>query len=169
MIYDYEDQEGYVSLWVGICSGYQVINEYLSTAYLEESFDGKAERINQNRIWDKLFLPQNISRACEKELKDYFNYESFNQFEYDFGLTFDEDFREANVLEYCTGDLEKLFGDFSESGLFLDEAKAAAPYLPECNTAVALYDFKYEGGISKVSHENVTLYFLSYFKYDKHG
>lgn len=167
MIYDYEDQEGYVSLWIGQCSNYQVIDEYLSTVYLEGSFDGDIEKAEQNEFWKKRFLPENRSRACEEELKDHFHYETFNQFEYDFGLTFDEDFREANVLDSCTGDLEKLFGDFSESSSFLDAAKAIVPRLPECNTAVALYDFKYEGGIAKASHENITLFFAGYFPYDK--
>ncbi len=167
MIYDYEDREGYVSLWVGNCSDYQIADEYLSTTYLDENFDGDMEKAKQNEIWNKLFPLENRSRACEEELKDHFHYESFNQFEYDFGMTFDEDFREANVLEYCTRDLKKLFEGFSESDSFLDEVKAADPRLPECNTAVALYDFKYEGGISKVSHENITLYFVGCFKYNK--
>lgn len=112
MIYDYEDREGYVSLWVGNCSDYQIADEYLSTTYLDENFDGDMEKAKQNEIWNKLFPLENRSRACEEELKDHFHYESFNQFEYDFGMTFDEDFREANVLEYCTRDLKKLFEGF---------------------------------------------------------
>ena len=91
MIYDYQVQEGYVSLQVGYCEDYDTLNEYLSTQYLEEHEIGE----EPGEIWKELFLPTNQDRACEEELKDAFNYEDFNQFEYDFGLVFDEDFREA--------------------------------------------------------------------------
>ena len=36
MIYDYEEQEGWVSVWVGNCTGYSALDRYLSTVYLED-------------------------------------------------------------------------------------------------------------------------------------
>lgn len=109
MIYDYAEKEGYVSLWIGKCKDYSMIDEYLSTIYFDEDFDGDVEKAEQKEIWKKRFLPANRHRACEEEIKESFNYEFFNQFEYDFGLTFDEDFREARVLTCDTRDLAKLF------------------------------------------------------------
>lgn len=167
MVYDYQEKEGYVSLWIGKCKDYRMIDEYLSTIYFDEDFDGDVEKAEQKEIWKNLFLPANQCRACEAELKESFNYELFNQFEYDFGLTFDEDFREANVLNYDTKDLEKLFDGFSYCNSFLEQIKELKTgHLPECNTAVVLYDFKYEGGIMEAEHENIHLYFLGYVKYN---
>ena len=37
---------------------------------------------------------------------------------------------------------------------------------PALITAIVLYDFKYEGDILEVEHENIHLYFLGYLKYD---
>lgn len=39
MIYDYEEQEGWVSVWVGNCTGYSALDRYLSTVYLEDGED----------------------------------------------------------------------------------------------------------------------------------
>lgn len=167
MIYDYEEKEGYVSLWVGTCMDYSTIDKYLSTTYFDEPFDGDIEQAEQSDVWKNLFIPANQHRDCEEELKEHFNYEFFNQFEYDFGLSFDEDFREACVLDYDTKDLEKLFGGFSHCDTFMDKIKELKNcHLPECNTAIALYDFKYDGGIIKAEHEHIHLYFLGYFKYN---
>ena len=162
MIYDYQDQEGYVSLWVGNCEDYDTLNEYLSTQYLEEHGIGE----EPGEIWKELFLPANQDRACEEELKEEFNYEDFNQFEYDFGLAFDEDFREAAVCDEATDDLEKLFEEFSYCDSFIEEAKGLGKnQIPKCNAAVALYNFKFTGDIVKAEHENVSLYFVGYVKY----
>lgn len=167
MIYDYDEKEGHVSLWIGKCPNYSVVDEYLSTVYLEEDFDGDIEKAEQSEVWKSIFIPANKSRACEEELKNYFNYEYYNQFEYDFGLTFDEDFREACVRENHTKDYGELFDGFSYCDSFLDEVRALSNLqLPECNTAVALYNFKYEGEMLEVEHPDISLYFLGYFKYD---
>lgn len=167
MIYDYEEKEGYVSLWIGKCKDYSAIDDYLSTKDFDDDFDGDIEKAESNEIWKKLFIPANRDRPFEEELKELFNYEFFNQFEYDFGLSFDEDFREAEVLDGDTKNLEKLFSGFSYCDSFLDKViKMKNSHLPECNTAVALYDFKYDGSILKAEHENFQLYFLGYCKYD---
>ncbi|MFG6356281.1 MAG: immunity 22 family protein [Acetatifactor sp.] len=167
MIYDYEGQEGYVSLWAGRCRDSSTMSDYLTTEYLDEDFDGDAEKAEQKEIWQTRFDSANRSRACEEELKNMFNYEMFNRFEYDFGLSHDEDFREAKVLDHYTKDIKILFDRFSFYNTFIDavEESGVAAYLPECNTAMVLYDFKYEGGIHTVQHEGISLYFLGYFYY----
>ena len=163
MIYDYEDQEGYVSLWVGNCRDYDAVDQYLSTIYIDDDYE---EGTEPNEIWKELLLPANQTRECEEELIEKFNYEEFNQFEYDFGLTFDEDFREAEVRDDVTDDLSKLFEGFSCQDTFIEEAKSLmSDQIPKCNTAVALYNFKYSGGITEAEHEDVHLYFVGYVKY----
>ena len=164
MIYDYEGKKGYVSLWIGKCKDYNTIDKYLSTLYFDEGI----EEVEHNDIWKKLFIPDNQDRDCEEELKENFNYEYFNQFEYDFGLSFDEDYREANVLDCDIKNLEELFDGFSYCDLFLSKIKELEEncHWSEYNTAIVLYDFKYEGDILEVEHENIHLYFLGYLKYD---
>lgn len=56
MIYDYEDQEGYVSIWIGNCKDYDVLDQYLSTVYLddEEDFD---DGLHPPRRLKKCFFP----------------------------------------------------------------------------------------------------------------
>lgn len=148
MIYDYSEKEGYVSLWIGKCKNYNMVDEYLSTVYFDDDFNGDMERAEQSDIWKNLFIPANRHRDCENERKELFNYEFFNQFEYDFGLSFDEDFREACVLDYDTKDFEKLFDGFSDCESFQDKVKGLVSCrFSECNTAVALYNFKYDGGV----------------------
>ena len=81
MIYDYDDQEGYVSIWIGNCTDYSVLEEYISTVYLdeEEDFD---DGLHPPKRLEKVFLPSNRDRACEEELRESFNNEFYNQFEY---------------------------------------------------------------------------------------
>jgi len=161
MIYDYRDKEGYVSLWIGKCSNYSVLDHYLSTVYMDENVEPYKELRN-------IFIPANKGRPCEEELKNAFSNEYYNQFEYDFGLSFDKDFCDAHVLDNYTSNLEELFDGFSYCDTFIDEAKTLSnTQLPECNTAFALYDFKYCGDILESKHENVSMYFLGYVKYSK--
>ncbi len=162
MIYDYEDKAGYVSLWTGKCKDYDVVDEYLTTSYFDSDMES-----TQQEIWKKLFLPSNISRPYKEELKESFSYGTFNQFEYDFGLSFDEDFREANVLNCDTKNFGELFDGFSDCNSFLEQVKALDSHqIFSCNTAVVLYDFQYTGDIKEVHHEKIDLYFLGYFKYE---
>lgn len=169
MIYDYDDQEGYVSIWVGNCKDYNVLNEYLSTVYLDEDEDFD-DGLNPPKRLQKVFLSCNKERACEEELRKSFNNEFYNQFEYDFGLTFDEDFREAEVYDNATNDIEELLTGFTGYTSFLEEAKTLEnAHLPECNAALILYNFKYTGGILEAEHEGVHLYFLGYAKYDENA
>ena len=169
MIYDYEEKEGYVSLWIGNCKDYSVLDDYLSTVYLDDEYEGEEPSEEWKSVEGTcIFFPENQDRSCEEELRKSFNYEFYNLFEYDFGLTFDEDFRDAAVRDKETNDLEELFSGFSFYDTFIDEAKTLMnDKIPKCNAALALYDFKYEGGISKMERENVSLYFLGYVRFSK--
>ena len=160
MIYDYQDQEGWVSVWVGSCTDGQALEQYLSTVYLEDEEDIEA-----------YFLPENRERPCEEELRECFNGEFFNRFEYDFGLTFDEDFREAEVFPAATRDMAELLDPFSDSIGFLPAVKALSPAvlnaLPACNTALILYGFQYDGSITEAARDGVRLRFLGAFPADE--
>lgn len=159
MIYDYRDADGYVSLWVGKCDNYDILNNYLSTVYLDEEDES-------NDVLKKVFISSNKDRDCEEELKNAFD-EYYNQFEYDFGLSFDEDLRDSRVLDQCIDDLEVLFDGFSYYDTFIDEAKMVHKPFSKCNAAVALYDFKYSGNILESKHKDISLYFLGDVKYRK--
>lgn len=161
MIYAYE-KEGYASLWMAKCADYHVLDDYLSTIYLKE-----------NEVLENFFTPSNSKREFEDELIEHFSScEVFNQFEYDFGLSFDEDFREAEVFDSNTKDIKELFQNFSELSdidakdiITGKEQKTNISEIPPCNAAFVLYDFKYEGIVSKAEHDNISLYFLGYVKY----
>ena len=60
MIYDYDNQDGYVSVWVGRCKDYDTLDEYLSTVYLEDDYEDGTE---PGEIWKELFAPAKIGRA----------------------------------------------------------------------------------------------------------
>ncbi len=113
---------------------------------------------------EAFFLPENRERPWEGELREMFGGERFNQFEYDFGLTFDEDFREAEVFPGATRDMGQLLEPFSCSGDFIPAARALdTSHLPECNAAVLLYNLRYTGGVQKAEQEGVSLRFLGSF------
>jgi len=131
---------------------------YLSTVYIDD--------MNKEKMLNELFLPCNKNRPCEQELKNIFD-EFYNQFEYDFGLSFDEDFREASVLEGFSDNLDTLLSGFSASNTFLDEVKLStcAPLTQPYNAIVVLYNFQYDGSITEVKHENLNLQFIGNFKF----
>ena len=91
-----DEQNGYVSIWAGNFTSEEQLHTYLATVYqgedeTDEAFSQKLES----------FLPENQHRTCEEEFKALYD-EFYNQFEYDFGLTFDEDF----VKRYFTKRLQ---------------------------------------------------------------
>ena len=163
MIYDYADREGWVSIWVGNCDSYDALDRYLSTVYLEE-WENWEPHPKALAELEKIFLPENRDRPCEEELREMFNGEMYNRFEYDFGLSFDEDFREAEVFPGATRDMGQLLEPFSCSGDFIPAARALdTSHLPECNAAVLLYNLRYTGGVQKAEQEGVSLRFLGSF------
>ena len=125
-------EDGYVSIWLGMCDSYDELNEYLAATYDE---DGDA--IN--------------SRFAE-----------------DFQFYFDDDFREADVADEASGDIEELLEGFSAYDTFIDEAKASFgnPLAQLYNAAVLLYDFKYDGDILDIRHEGLSLDFIGSFKFN---
>ena len=162
MIYDYQDQEGWVSVWVGSCGRWAALDEYLSDVYLEE-WENCRPHPKALEALAKVVLPENAGRPFEEELRDCFNGESYNQFGYDFGLVFDEDFREAEALEAPTKDLEKLI-PFSESSGYVPLIREQyGDTLPAYNAAVALYNFRYTGGVKEARHNGIYLRFLGCF------
>ena len=162
MIYDYKDNEGYVSIWIGECTDYETLGNYLSTIYIED--DCEMEKLN------RIFLSGNENRPCERELREKFD-EQYNQFEYDFGLSFDEDFREAVVLAEACQSIEELLSGFSAYDTFLDAVKYCMidsfpnPLNQSYNAAVALYNFKYDGNVRKVVYEGLSLTFVGSFRF----
>ena len=77
MIYDYQDQEGWVSVWVGSCGRWAALDEYLSDVYLEE-WENCRPHPKALEALAKVFLPENAGRPFEEELRDCFNGESYS-------------------------------------------------------------------------------------------
>ena len=138
MIYDYQDQEGWVSVWVGSCGRWAALDEYLSDVYLEE-WENCRPHPKALEALEKVFLPENRDRPFEEELRDCFNGEGYNQFGYDFGLVFDEDFREAEVLDTPTKDLEKLITVFKLELPKEDEIRTIIEEFAKANDQPAVY------------------------------
>ena len=69
MIYDYQDQEGWVSVWVGNCGRWAALDEYLSDVYLEE-WENCRPHPKALEALAKVFLPENAGRPFEEELRD---------------------------------------------------------------------------------------------------
>ena len=157
MIYDYRDKENNVSIWLGDCNSLKELNTYLSTVYIDNEIDA-------GEILNKLFLPCNQNRPFEQELRNTFD-EHYNQFEYDFGLSFDDDFIEANVLEKFSDNIDVLLDGFSSSDTFLEEVKRSIgnPLAKSYNAIVILYNFKYDGRATEIKHKNLNLYFIGNF------
>jgi len=168
-IYSYRGREYCVSIWLGKCGTFEELDDYLSTVYIdEENLDDEG----LEKFFDGLglFLESNKNRPCEEELRNCF-YDFYNQFEYDFGLAFDGDFREANVLEAFSDDIYTLLNMFSSYGTFIENVAASVgnPLPQAYNAAVILYDFKYDGRIKSIAHENVKLDFIGSFNYRSEG
>ncbi|WP_369355838.1 immunity 22 family protein [Lysinibacillus capsici] len=157
-----DEQNGYVSIWVGNFTSEEQLHTYLPTVYQGE--DETDEAFSQKLA--KLFLPENQHRTCEEEFKALYD-EFYNQFEYDFGLTFDEDFCEALFYEAASNQLKQLLCDeFSYSQQFKHQvlAKMGNELQKAYNAIILLYDMKYEGHIQSVSHEAFHIDFVCSIK-----
>lgn len=154
----YEENSGYVSIWAGRLKNKEQLNNYLATVYQRED---EADEEFSKKL-EQLFLPENQNRACEVELKELYD-EFYNQFEYDFGFTFDEDFREALYYESFSTKLDQLLhDDFSYSEQFKGEfiSKVGNELSKPYNTIILLYDVNYDGQISTVTHDTIHIDFL---------
>ena len=90
-----------------------------------------------------------------------------SRFEEDFKLYFDEDFREADVADETSDDLEVLLEGFSAYETFINEVKTALgnPLTQLYNSTILIYDFKYDGDIKDAQHEGLCLDFIGSFKF----
>lgn len=65
MIYDYEEKEGYVSLWIGNCKDYSVLDDYLSTVYLDDEYEGEEPSEEWKSVEGTcIFFPENQDRPA---------------------------------------------------------------------------------------------------------
>ncbi|MGG2074030.1 immunity 22 family protein [Lysinibacillus irui] len=156
------ENEGYVSIWAGNFTNEEQLATYLNTVYQgeEETDEAFSQKLKQ------LFLAKNEHRPCEEAFKALYD-EFYNQFEYDFGLTFDEDFCETLFDEVSSNQLGQLIRDeFSYAQQFKHQLiEKIRKELPKAyNTVVLLYDVKYEGQIQHMHHEVFHLDFIGSIK-----
>ncbi|MGE7944072.1 immunity 22 family protein [Lysinibacillus xylanilyticus] len=165
MIYDYsEENSEYVLIWVGHFKNDEQLNHYLAMVYQRE--DETDEEFSQKL--EQLFLPENQHRACEVEFKELYD-EFYNQFEYDFGLTFDEDFCEAVCYESSSINLHQLINDdFSYSEQFKERfiSMVGNELSTAYNTIILLYGVDYDGQISTVNHGTCQIDFIGKIDFD---
>lgn len=156
------EKDGYVSIWAGNFTNEEQLANYLDTVYQgeEETDEAFSQKLKQ------LFLVENEHRPCEEAFKALYD-EFYNQFEYDFGLIFDEDFCEALFDEVSSNQLEKLIrDDFSYAQQFKHQLiEKIGDELPKAyNTMILLYDVKYGGLIQHIHHKTFHLDFIGSIK-----
>ncbi len=159
MIYDYyQENSGYVSIWLGNFNDNEQLNDYLDTVYQDEHESDKdfAKKLAQ------LFVVGNQKRPYEREFRELYD-EFYNQFAYDFGLTFEEDFREAVCYAIASNKLNQLIHDdfaFAEQFKKPMISKVGNDLPIAYNTIILLYDVNYDGHISTIHHGTFSLEFL---------
>lgn len=156
------ENDGYVSIWAGNFTNEEQLANYLDTVYQgeEETDEAFSQKLKQ------LFLVENKHRPCEEAFKALYD-EFYNQFEYDFGLIFDEDFCEALFDEVSSNQLEQLIrDDFSYAQQFKHQLiEKIGDELPKAyNTMILLYDVKYGGLIQHIHHKAFHLDFIGSIK-----
>lgn len=160
MIYDYyKEKNSMVSLWLGIFKCSEQLEEYLSDVYQQEDED---DVTFQKKI-DRLFIPDNKNRPCENELRILFdNGNCYNQFAYDFGISFNRDFQETYFLKEHMNDLFAILDGFS----YFDTFKEPFAHLlgkkleKKYNAVVLVYNCNYDGFIRRTKHRDFEIEFM---------
>lgn len=155
---------GYMSVWFGLFTDAEAYWHYWEDIFRVEDPTQYNPRYNLmapdfDAALKALFKPENAARPFEAELKDLFEV-CFNRFEYDFGVTFDQDFQVGGFCEEVTTDLSKLLGewadDFTEPFTPLTGRTLLKPY----NCFFAIPSCRYNGIITSVNAPEYTLDFL---------
>jgi len=165
-MYDYcEEGCGFVSLWLGNFKNENQLDDYLDTVY--QDFDNETDSEFQQRL-NKLFLPENANRPCEQSFKELFD-EFYNQFEYDFGITHDEDFRERSYLDTSSSSISVLIGEHSYAETFIhyfvDLFKESLD--KKYNTVILIYDCHYDGYVKQIHHDQFDVEFFGSVPFEK--
>jgi hypothetical protein len=158
-----ERKAGYLAFWAGNFKDIEDFYKYIQSFYC--IFEGEEDEYNPeynflekdfNKELEKIF---SVEKEWKEEFEEMFE-EAFNRFEYDFGVTFDEDFQVCGNSEEPTDELEVLFKDWEELiepvKKFLGKDKFDKKY----NCFFGIPSCKYCGIIPKISNEWGEIEFL---------
>lgn len=155
---------GFMSVWFGNFANEDAYWHYLEDIYCVEDEEQHDPRYNMmepdfERALAVLFEPENAGRPFEADLRKIFDLR-FNCFEYDFGVTFDQDFQVGGFCAEVTTDLGALLGEWQ------DLAEALAPLLQNgalpkpCNCFFAIPSCRYNGYVQSAGGPGYTLDFM---------
>lgn len=158
--------KGIMSIWFGNFPDEASYWKYFETFYCvhdETVFDAEYNMLEKefNQTLERVFIKENEDRPFEQDFRTFFkDLEMFNYFEYDFGVTFDQDFQiggfcqkkstswETVLGEWAddlTGPLRKRFGDTLSKGY---------------NCFFAIPSCRYSGVVSSVKAQDYEVDFL---------
>ena len=157
-------QVGTMAVWLGTFPDPEEFYRYVQTCYCsldEEELDPEyvfdpadfEERIQQ------LFRPENKDRPEEPMLRRAFRTQ-YNQFEYDYGFLFDEDFA---VCDYCTDpttDLSLLLEEWPELLEPIRKLVAETGFAQPVNCIFAVPSCAYTGTARRSEPKGGTLWFV---------
>ena len=154
---------GFMSVWFGLFPDAEAYWHYFEDIFCVEDPVQYNPRYNlmlpdYEKALAALFKPENVGRAFENDLKELFD-GCFNRFEYDFGVTFDQDFQVGGFCGEVTADLTTILGEWG------DLAEALTPLtgktlLKPYNCFFAIPSCRYNGIVPSVNAEDYALDFL---------
>lgn len=157
-----ERKAGNLSIWFGCFPCREDFYRYIRTIYCadfeeyeEDDFEPICylERQKFEDALEMVFRPEYESRPEEAYYHKVFDWH-FNRFQYDFGVTFDEDFCIVGSCEYPTCDVSEILDEWqSELKLvkkLFPEGKSETPY----NCFIAIPSFRYLGAVKRIELED---------------
>lgn len=158
-----ERKAGFLAFWVGNFKNTEDFYKYIQSFYCvfeeeEENYDPEYNFLEKDfeKELEKIF---SVKKEWKKELQEMFE-EYFNKFEYDFGVTFDEDFQVCGNSEQLTDDVKILLKEWEDLinpvVKFLGKDKFDKKY----NCFFGIPSCKYSGVVKKISNEFGEIEFL---------
>ena len=156
---------GFVSLWLGNFESEAQLDDYLNTVYWD--FDNETEMEFQKKL-SMLLQPENAKRPIENAFKKVYD-ESYNQFEYDFAMFFDEDFMERVFFDKASNSTSALIGKHSWYQTYKHEfiALLGETLTKAYNAVVLIYDYRYNNSVKHIRHERFEIEFMGAVPFEK--
>lgn len=154
---------GFMSVWFGNFTNEDAYWHYLEDIFCVDNPEQYNPQYNMleadfEQALAELFKPENAGRPFEDKLREMFDV-CFNRFEYDFGVTFDQDFQVGGFCGEPTTDLGVLLGEWQDlaepfTALLVDGA------LPKpCNCFFAIPGCRYNGYVPSAKSADYALDF----------
>lgn len=160
-----ERKAGYLGFWVGNFKDVEDFYKYIQPFYCIFEEDEEEEEYNPeynflekdfNKELEKIF---SVDKKWKKDFQEMFE-EYFNRFEYDFGLTFDEDFQICGNSGEPTDKPEVLFKEWKDLIEPVKKFLGKDRFDKKYNCFFGIPSCKYGGAVKKISNEWGELEFL---------